>query len=99
MLAPENRNTKPISQTFVSYVELAKDKTFIIPALAGGLLQGAFFIYLAISSELFMVNYGLSDRQFAIVFGTNAFAFIALTQVNQFVTGRFRWLNCFFLGY
>ncbi|OPH38160.1 Bcr/CflA family drug resistance efflux transporter [Moraxella equi] len=89
-LAPENRNTKPISQTFASYLDLAKDMTFIIPAVAGGVLQGAFFIYLSISSELFMVNFGLSEKQFAIAFGANAFGFIALTQVNQFLTSRFR---------
>lgn len=89
-LAPENRNTKPISQTFASYLDLAKDKKFIIPAVAGGVLQGAFFIYLSISSELFMVNFGLSEKQFAIAFGANAFGFIALTQVNQFLTSRFR---------
>lgn len=89
-LAPKNRNTKPISQTFVSYLDLVKDKTFIVPAVAGGVLQGAFFIYLSISSELFMVNFGLSEQQFAIAFGANAFGFIALTQVNQFLTSRFR---------
>ncbi|WP_066801070.1 multidrug effflux MFS transporter [Moraxella oblonga] len=89
-LKPENRNTSPISQTFLGYLDLLKDKTFIIPAVAGGLLQGAFFIYLSVSSELFMVNYGLNERQFAIAFGTNALGFIAMTQVNQYLTGKFR---------
>ncbi|OOR89590.1 Bcr/CflA family drug resistance efflux transporter [Moraxella caviae] len=89
-LAPENRNTKPVSETFKGYASLVKDKTFIVPAVAGGLLQGAFFIYLSISSELFMVHYHLSEQQFAIAFGANAFGFIALTQVNQFLTKRFR---------
>lgn len=89
-LSPENRNTKPIRATFSGYMDLLKDKTFIIPAVAGGLLQGAFFIYLSTSSELFMVNYGLSEKQFAIAFGANAFGFIALTQVNQFLTSKFR---------
>lgn len=89
-LSPNNRNTKPISTTFASYGELLKDKTFIIPALAGGLLQGAFFIYLSISSELFMVHFGLSKENFATAFGANAFGFVALTQVNQFLTKRFR---------
>lgn len=89
-LSPENRNTKPIRATFSGYMDLLKDKTFIIPAVAGGLLQGAFFIYLSTSSELFMVNYGLNEKQFAIAFGANAFGFIALTQVNQFLTSKFR---------
>lgn len=89
-LAPENRNTTPISTTLSGYGDLLKDKTFIIPALAGGLLQGAFFIYLSISSELFMVHFGLSKENFAIAFGANSFGFIALTQVNQILTKRFR---------
>lgn len=89
-LTPQNRNTQPMSQAFLAYADLMKDKTFVIPALAGGLLQGAFFIYLSISSELFMVGYGLSERQFAIAFGANAFGFVALTQVNQFLTSKFR---------
>lgn len=89
-LAPENRNTRPMSETFLGYVDLMKDKTFTVPAVAAGLLQGSFFIYLSISSILFMENYGLSEKQFAIAFGANAFGFIALTQANQFLTKRFR---------
>lgn len=89
-LAPENRNTRPMSETFIGYVDLLKDKTFVVPAVAAGLLQGSFFIYLSISSVLFMENYGLSERAFAIAFGANAFGFIALTQVNQFLTQKFR---------
>lgn len=97
-LAPENRNTRPISTTLLDYKELLKDKTFIIPALAGGLLQGAFFIYLSIASELFMVNYGLSEQQFAIAFGINAFGFVGLTQVNQFLTGKYRLVQLLRVG-
>lgn len=89
-LKPENRNTEPVSHVISQYIDLLKDKTFIVPVLSAGLLQGAFFIYLSASSELFMVNFGLTERQFAIAFGANAFGFIALTQVNQFLTKRFR---------
>lgn len=89
-LTDENRNTAPIGETLLGYVDLFKDKTFIIPALAGGLLQGAFFIYLSISSELFMVHFGLSKEHFAIAFGTNAFGFMALIQANHILTKKFR---------
>lgn len=88
-LKPEYRNTRPMRETFGQYLSLMQDRSFILPALAAGLLQGAFFIYLSISSELFMVNYHLTERQFAIAFGVNAFGFIALTQVNQLLTKRF----------
>ena len=92
-LKPENRNTRPMSESFGQYFGLMKDRTFMLPAVASGLLQGAFFIYLSISSELFMVNYRLTEHQFAIAFGVNAFGFIALTQVNQFLTKRFHLVN------
>lgn len=92
-LKPENRNTRPMSESFGQYFGLMKDHTFMLPAVASGLLQGAFFIYLSISSELFMVNYQLTEHQFAIAFGVNAFGFIALTQVNQFLTKRFHLVN------
>lgn len=92
-LKPENRNTRPMSESFGQYFGLMKDHTFMSPAVASGLLQGAFFIYLSISSELFMVNYQLTEHQFAIAFGVNAFGFIALTQVNQFLTKRFHLVN------
>ncbi|MPX08405.1 multidrug effflux MFS transporter [Moraxella catarrhalis] len=92
-LKPENRNTCPMSESFGQYFGLIKDRTFMLPAVASGLLQGAFFIYLSISSELFMVNYQLTEHQFAIAFGVNAFGFIALTQVNQFLTKRFHLVN------
>ena len=88
-LKPEYRNTKPMRETFGQYLSLIKDGRFMLPALAAGLLQGAFFIYLSITSELFMVNYHLTEQQFAIAFGVNAFGFIALTQVNQLLTKRF----------
>lgn len=89
-LPVERRNKQPPKAIIQQYLSLFSDKTFILPALASGLLQGAFFIYLSASSELFMVNYGLNERQFALAFSANAFGFIAFIQVNQFLTKRFR---------
>ena len=68
-LKPENRNTRPMSESFGQYFGLIKDRTFMLPAVASGLLQGA------------------------VAFGVNAFGFIALTQVNQFLTKRFHLVN------
>lgn len=97
-LKDENKNTAPISQTFHGYLDLLKDKSFMLPAVAGGLLQGAFFIYLSISSELFMENFKLNEQQFAIAFGANAFGFIAMTQVNQLLTKKYRLVVLFRVG-
>ncbi len=92
------RNTKPVSQTFVGYGNLFKDKRFLLPAVASGLLQGAFFIHLSIASELFMVNFGVSEQKFALLFGANAFGFVALTQANQFLTKRFHLVSLLRFG-
>lgn len=89
-LPADRRIIQPPAKVIGEYLDLCKDKSFIVPALSAGLLQGAFFIYLSASSELFMKNFGLSESAFAIAFGANAFGFIALTQVNQFLTKRFR---------
>ncbi len=89
-LAPQNRSTQPISTILQGYLDLFKNRTFILPAVAGGLLQGAFFIYLTVSNELFQGHYGFNKEQFAIAFGLNALGFVAMTQVNQFLTSRFR---------
>lgn len=88
-LTAENRNNEPLSHALMGYIDLFKDRRFLVPAIAAGLLQGAFFIYLSIASELFMVSYHLSEQTFALLFGANAFGFVALTQVNQFLTQRF----------
>ncbi len=97
-LPVDKRNTQPILQTFKGYGDLFKDKTFVVPAVAGGLLQGAFFIYLSSSSELFMVNFGASEQKFALLFGANAFGFVALTQVNQWLTKRFHLVSLLRFG-
>lgn len=97
-LSKENRTTTPMSQAFVGYWDLFKDKRFMMPAVAGGLLQGAFFIYLSISSELFMVGFGVSEQTFGMLFGANAFGFVALTQINQFATKRFHLVDLLRVG-
>lgn len=97
-LDKSERVTTPMSKTFVGYWELFKDERFLLPAVAAGLLQGAFFVYLSISSELFMIGFGVSEQTFGILFGANAFGFIALTQVNQFATKYFHLVSLLRFG-
>lgn len=88
----------PMSHALLGYVDLLKDRRFLLPAVAGGLLQGAFFIYLTIASELFMQEFGLSETHFAMAFGANAFGFVLLTQVNQFLTKKCNLIQLFRFG-
>ncbi|WP_230657890.1 multidrug effflux MFS transporter [Psychrobacter sp. I-STPA10] len=97
-LKPEDRNYRPMSTVLSQYYDLLKDPTFGYPAIGAGLLMGAMFVYISAASELLMDGYGLSEGQFSIIFGMNAAGFIGLTQVNQWLTNRFRLVSLLRFG-
>lgn len=97
-LQKQYRNHRPIRQVFKQYLELLMDKRFSLPAVGGGLLMGAMFVYISSASELLMETYGLSESTFSIIFGTNAAGFIGLTQLNQWLTNRFRLVSILRFG-
>ena len=97
-LKPEDRNHRPISTVLGQYYDLLKDPTFGYPAIGAGLLMGAMFVYISAASELLMDGYGLSEGQFSLIFGMNAAGFIGLTQVNQWLTNRFRLVSLLRFG-
>lgn len=97
-LSEENRNTRPAKEVFSQYWELLKDPTFNYPAIGGGLLMGAMFVYISAASELIMDNYGISSTHFGWIFGLNAAGFVGLTQLNQWLTNHFRILSILRFG-
>lgn len=97
-LSEENRNVRPAKEVFRQYWELLKDPTFNYPAIGGGLLMGAMFVYISAASELIMDNYGISSTHFGWIFGSNAAGFVALTQLNQWLTNRYRILSILRFG-
>ena len=80
------------------YWDLLKDPTFNYPAIGGGLLMGAMFVYISSASELIMDTYGVSATHFGWLFGMNAAGFVGLTQLNQWLTNRFRILSILRFG-
>ena len=97
-LAIENRNVQPLNTIFSQYVDLLKDPTFGYPAIGAGMLMGAMFVYISAAPELLMEGYGLTESQFSLIFGANAAGFIGFTQVNQFLTNRFRLISLLRFG-
>lgn len=97
-LSEENRNTRPAKEVLSQYWELLKDPTFNYPAIGGGLLMGAMFVYISAASELIMDNYGISSTHFGWIFGLNAAGFVGLTQLNQWLTNHFRILSILRFG-
>ena len=97
-LSEENRNTRPATEVLSQYWELLKDPTFNYPAIGGGLLMGAMFVYISAASELIMDTYGISSTHFGWIFGLNAAGFVGLTQLNQWLTNRYRILSILRFG-
>ena len=97
-LSEENRNVRPAKEVLSQYWDLLKDPTFNYPAIGGGLLMGAMFVYISAASELIMDTYGISSTHFGWIFGLNAAGFVALTQLNQWLTNRFRILSILRFG-
>ncbi len=97
-LTEENRNVRPAKEVLSQYWDLLKDPTFNYPAIGGGLLMGAMFVYISAASELIMDTYGVSATHFGWIFGLNAAGFVGLTQLNQWLTNRFRILSILRFG-
>ncbi|WP_201533658.1 multidrug effflux MFS transporter [Psychrobacter immobilis] len=97
-LTEENRNVRPAKEVLSQYWDLLKDPTFSYPAIGGGLLMGAMFVYISSASELIMDTYGVSATHFGWLFGMNAAGFVGLTQLNQWLTNRFRILSILRFG-
>ena len=97
-LSEENRNARPAKEVLSQYWDLLKDPRFNYPAIGGGLLMGAMFVYISSASELIMDTYGVSATHFGWLFGMNAAGFVGLTQLNQWLTNRFRILSILRFG-
>ncbi len=66
------------------YLRILRDLRFVGLALAGGFAAAGMFAYIAASPFVFIEQLGLSPRQFAVLFGCNAFALIGNSQLNRF---------------
>ena len=75
--------TGGLSTVAAGYLRIFRDLRFVGLALAGGFAAAGMFAYIAASPFVFIEQLGLSPRQFAIVFGCNAFALIGNSQLNR----------------
>lgn len=79
--AAEQRATGGPAAAFRVYARLARDRRFMVIALANASAWGAFFAYLAGSSFVLIENYGLSPMGFSLVFAMNAIGLVGGAQV------------------
>lgn len=65
------------------YLHVLSHRRFMGYALSGGLAQSGMFAYISTSSFVFMHGFGLSEQQYALLFGANAFGLILASQLNR----------------
>lgn len=88
-LAPSRRLQLNFSQVFILYAAIFKDRSFRFPMMAGCFTGAALFCYISSAAAVLMDGYHLTQQQFAIAFGFNAFGIILLSSINKRLANRF----------
>jgi DHA1 family bicyclomycin/chloramphenicol resistance-like MFS transporter len=88
-LPVERRRSARPGATLRTYASLLKDGTFVALVLMAGLLFASIFAYVSGASFVLQEGFGLDERTFGLVFGANALALTAVSQVNPLLLRRF----------
>lgn len=87
-LEPERRLHLNFKQVFILYASIFKDRSFRFPMLAGCFTGAALFCYISSAAAVLMDGYHLTQQQFAIAFGFNAFGIILLSSINKRLSNK-----------
>lgn len=97
-LPVERRQKHTVGSALKSYVDLFLDRSFIVPAVASGILMGMMFTYINSASEIFIDHLGVSSVTFALLFGVNSCGIIAVSNLNRFLIKRYDSLDLLKFG-
>jgi DHA1 family bicyclomycin/chloramphenicol resistance-like MFS transporter len=83
-------HTKPLAlgHTLRGYGSLLRDRTFAGYAAGAAFGTGSLFVYIAVSSHIFISVYGLSPQIFGWVFGLNAVGVMIAARVASYLHRR-----------
>ena len=88
-LPQSHRRPLRVRSIAATYVELLRDKRFVILVLVAALGMSGLFAYIAAAAFVLQGSYGLDQQAFALVFGAGAVALIGATQFNVVLLKRF----------
>nr|WP_173166906.1 multidrug effflux MFS transporter [Phytohabitans suffuscus] len=88
-LPAARRRPAGLRATLRGYGQLARDRTFVGLVFVAGLSMAALFGYVAGSSFVLQDEFGLSEQEFAIVFGAGAIGLIGASQINVRLLRRY----------
>lgn len=81
-LPPHRRRSARPRATLRTYRSLLADRPFLALAGVGGLMFATMFAYISGSPFVLQGLYGLSEQDYAVVFGVMALGIVAATQLN-----------------
>lgn len=87
--ADASMSLKPLA-VIKNFYNVLREPQFIVYASAGGVAMAAPFAFIAGSSDVFMNQYHVSEKQYGWIFATIAAAIIGSTQLNHILLKRFR---------
>ena len=82
------RRSGGLRATLHTYRRLLADPALMRYSLASGLAMAAMFAYIAGSPFVIENLYGVSPQRFSLIFGTNAFGIVVLSQIGARLVGR-----------
>jgi MFS transporter, DHA1 family, multidrug resistance protein len=87
--ADPTMSLKP-AEVIRNFYTVVKEPQFAIYTLAGGLATAAPFAYIAGSSDVFINQYGVSEKQYGWIFAFIASAMIGSTQLNHWLLKKYK---------
>lgn len=82
-LSVERRQPISLRSIWQGYFALVTQRSFIIPALVGGLAQACMFAFITGSPFVFMTLHGASEQQYGWLFALNALGLIVSAHGNR----------------
>lgn len=79
-----------ISNSLKNYWITLQNASFTKFTISGSIAMSLLFCYIASIPFIFMSYYGVSEQNFGLLFGMNAFGLIIGSQLNRFLLKRFR---------
>ena len=86
---PAARAHSSLRGALAGYGVLLRDRHFLAVALMASLTLSGFFVYVANSSFVMSVHFGVSPRVYAVLFALNAVSMIAVSRMNGWLAARF----------
>lgn len=84
-IIPETKGANPdekMSNAFKKYLGILRDKNFVVATLCGGLTMAGIFSYITGAPFSYLTFFGLSAKEFSLLFSINSIFFIIASQIN-----------------